>query len=98
MLKAFDRVRHVDMLIVLIEKLAAVGCGGTVLRRLADYLTGRTQQLVINDARGSSKPCSGVCHKGQYLALFFSVCMCVRYQGFLSIVFHCNTRTIYLSE
>ena len=70
MSKAFDRVRHT----LLIEKLAAVGCGGTVLRWLADYLTGRTQQVVINDARSSSKPCSRGVPQGSVLGpLLFSL-------------------------
>ena len=39
MSKAFDRVKHT----LLMEKLASVGCSGTVLRWLADYVTDRTQ-------------------------------------------------------
>ena len=70
MSKAFDRVRHT----LLIEKLAARGCGGTVLRWLADYLTGRTQQVVINDARSSSKPCCRGVPQGSVLGpLLFSL-------------------------
>ena len=65
-----NRVRHT----LLIEKLAAVGCGGTVLRWLADYLTGRMQQVVINDARSSSKPCSRGVPQGSVLGpLLFSL-------------------------
>ena len=49
-------------------------CGGTVLRWLADYLTGRTQQVVINNARSSSKPCSRGVPQGSVLGpLLFSL-------------------------
>ena len=68
--KPLMSVRHT----LLIEKLVAVGCGGTVLRWLADYSTGRTQQVVINDARSSSKPCSRGVPQGSVLGpLLFSL-------------------------
>ena len=54
MSKAFDRVQHSK----LVQKLASVGVRSVALRWFADYLTGRTQQVVVGDARGSTEPCS----------------------------------------
>ena len=70
MSKAFDRVKHT----LLMEKLASVGCSGTVLRWLADYQTDRTQQVIINDIKGSSKSCSRGVPQGSVLGpLLFSL-------------------------
>eukprot|EP00117_Sycon_ciliatum_P040795 scpid37281/ scgid3278/ Probable RNA-directed DNA polymerase from transposon X-element; Reverse transcriptase len=63
MSKAFDRVQHSK----LVQELASVGVGGVALRWFADYLTGRTQQVVVGDARGSTEPCSRGVPQGSVL-------------------------------
>ena len=63
MSKAFDRVQHSK----LVQELASIGVGGVALRWFADYLTGRTQQVVVGDARGSTEPCSRGVPQGSVL-------------------------------
>ena len=54
MSKAFDRVQHVKLL----AELAAVGIGGLVLAWFSDYLSQRTQQVIIGDTKGDVSPCT----------------------------------------
>ena len=72
MSKAFDRVQHSK----LVQKLASVGVGGAALRWFADYLTGRTQQVVVGDARGSTEPCSRGVPQGCVLG---SLLFCIKF-------------------
>ena len=59
MSKAFDRVQHVKLL----AELAAVGIGGLVLAWFSDYLSRRTQQVIIGDTKGDVSPCTRGCLK-----------------------------------
>ena len=52
MSKAFDRVQHVNLL----AELAAVGIGGLVLAWFSDYLSQRTQQVIIRATKGDVLP------------------------------------------
>ena len=54
MCKAFDRVQHVKLL----AELAAVGIGGLVLAWFSDYLSQRTQQVIIGDTKGDVSLCT----------------------------------------
>ena len=63
MSKASDRVQHSKLL----EELAAIGIGGKALCWFQDYLTGRSQQVVVGDSRRSVSPCTRGVPQGSVL-------------------------------
>ena len=60
--KAFDRVNHG----VLIKKLEKLGVGGSLLRWILSYLTGRTQTVHINNFTSSQILVSSGVPQGSY--------------------------------
>lgn len=68
--KAFDRVRHNE----LIQTLADIGVGGSALEWFADYLTSRSQRVCVGQELGSASRCQRGVPQGSVLGpLLFSL-------------------------
>ena len=99
MSKAFDRVQHSKLL----EELAAVGISGRALMWFADYLSSRSQQVVVRNQMGSTQPCSRGVPQGSVLGplLFclyvrripavFRNCQCLLYADDIAFYFISQT-------
>ena len=62
-LSAQNRVQHQQ----LVHELANVGLRGTVLQWFADYLSCRSQQVIVNGEQGETVPCSRGVTQGSVL-------------------------------
>ena len=73
--KAFDRVQHQQ----LVHELANVGLRGTVLQWFADYLSRRSQQVIVNGEHGETVPCTRGVPQGSLLGpLLFCINFYIR--------------------
>ena len=65
--KAFDKVAHNRLL----YKLSSYGVKGNTLGWIGSFLSGRSQQVVLEGKSSSSAPCCQTSHRAQFLALFY---------------------------